>query len=724
MNDSRKEDRLPVALVMRYREPTMLDAREGQCQNISQSGMCVLTPKPSPRGALIRFECVSGGSVEGIRGTGRVVWQRAASDTRGPAGMGVRFVRLEPGCVEALEDLLEQLGRERQPSSVPPAGIRSGTPPSREATFGHAAPQNSNPKPVRPGQATHVILPASGLPPSTTGATQQGMGAARNRSVHHPTLRGMPSSSSPPSRDGASSTPPESTTPAASGGQPGRSSPRHGLASTLQGHATIVGVPDPQRSAPLEAEGDRMQSPQRPRNNSGVLRDRLDRTRRGMPAPEAGTDAPAGQPAWPTDAASDRPAQDRGSERPGARDGAEESGSGREDGGHHGAPPNVPYEPPDPVAARRRAARAAEISSMVPALPDPDVTPKRNWIPWVVVGSGLLFSALIVSMFGTLPPGPFGKRRADVDGSANTGTPPDAPQPPATDTPTAASPSAGAPAIDPDSNYVLEVASDPPGARVSAAGQWVLAPGTLQLGRLNLPIQVRAEFAGDETVTVTVSPDEFELDHGRRLHRVELKRPREATAEQATAAAAAAQTARDDAPASAPEAERTEAKAAAQKSKPERHARRPAEAKADKREPEPETTAEPPPGPRIAQPPVPIASSAQSPPAPTDTPSGAASAAAQEHSPASASERDRAEASSDSSSPLAVALECLARGDNACVIAALQNRARSERELAVLIETYRAVGNTSDAERYMRRYLSAHPNGKSAQKFERLLERR
>jgi hypothetical protein len=73
---------------------------------------------------------------------------------------------------------------------------------------------------------------------------------------------------------------------------------------------------------------------------------------------------------------------------------------------------------------------------------------------------------------------------------------------------------------------------------------------------------------------------------------------------------------------------------------------------------------------------------------------------------------------------LAQALECLAHGDNRCVIRALESRANSARELELLIETYRAMSSTPKAESEMRRYLSIYPNGKRAAEYRRLLERR
>jgi hypothetical protein len=69
-------------------------------------------------------------------------------------------------------------------------------------------------------------------------------------------------------------------------------------------------------------------------------------------------------------------------------------------------------------------------------------------------------------------------------------------------------------------------------------------------------------------------------------------------------------------------------------------------------------------------------------------------------------------------------LDCLARGDNRCVIRALEDKATSARELELLIATYRAVGTTSRAEREMKRYLESFPTGPRASEYQRWLENR
>ena len=97
----------------------MLDLREAECRDLSLGGMFVATARPSPRGGLIRFECESNAEGESFRGTARVVWQRSKPDPRGPAGMGVRFVHLEPASRESLSKLVARVAQS--PASMPAA---------------------------------------------------------------------------------------------------------------------------------------------------------------------------------------------------------------------------------------------------------------------------------------------------------------------------------------------------------------------------------------------------------------------------------------------------------------------------------------------------------------------------------------------------------------------------------------------------------------------------
>lgn len=85
--------------------------------------------------------------------------------------------------------------------------------------------------------------------------------------------------------------------------------------------------------------------------------------------------------------------------------------------------------------------------------------------------------------------------------------------------------------------------------------------------------------------------------------------------------------------------------------------------------------------------------------------------------------RARPSASSDKA-PMETASACLARGDNQCVIRALNGRTQSERELGLLIETYRAMGESTQAQRNMALYVQRYPTARRADTYRQMLERR
>jgi len=112
--------------------------------------------------------------------------------------------------------------------------------------------------------------------------------------------------------------------------------------------------------------------------------------------------------------------------------------------------------------------------------------------------------------------------------------------------------------------------------------------------------------------------------------------------------------------------------------------------------------------------------------------------AAQAPTPASAArvarpvkDRDRApdrapgapKAAANEKPPIEVASACLARGDNACVVRALQGKAQSAQELGLLIETYRAMGNTAQAHKHMAMYVQRFPTARRAETYRIMLER-
>jgi hypothetical protein len=77
-----------------------------------------------------------------------------------------------------------------------------------------------------------------------------------------------------------------------------------------------------------------------------------------------------------------------------------------------------------------------------------------------------------------------------------------------------------------------------------------------------------------------------------------------------------------------------------------------------------------------------------------------------------------------SGTPMQTAMACLTTGDNACVVKALEGKTRSAQELEMLIETYRTMGNSAKAERWMQSYIDKYPSERRANTYRRQLERR
>jgi ABC transport system ATP-binding/permease protein len=69
-----------------------------------------------------------------------------------------------------------------------------------------------------------------------------------------------------------------------------------------------------------------------------------------------------------------------------------------------------------------------------------------------------------------------------------------------------------------------------------------------------------------------------------------------------------------------------------------------------------------------------------------------------------------------------IANACLARGDNECVIHALDGNARTQQELGLLIETYRAVGDVKEAQKNMATYVKRFPEAQRSTGYRRMLE--
>jgi pSer/pThr/pTyr-binding forkhead associated (FHA) protein len=75
------------------------------------------------------------------------------------------------------------------------------------------------------------------------------------------------------------------------------------------------------------------------------------------------------------------------------------------------------------------------------------------------------------------------------------------------------------------------------------------------------------------------------------------------------------------------------------------------------------------------------------------------------------------------SAAMDAASACLVRGDNPCVVRALNGHAQTAQELGLLIETYRAMGNVEQANRNMGLFVQRFPTTKRAGVYRDLLAR-
>jgi tetratricopeptide (TPR) repeat protein len=72
-------------------------------------------------------------------------------------------------------------------------------------------------------------------------------------------------------------------------------------------------------------------------------------------------------------------------------------------------------------------------------------------------------------------------------------------------------------------------------------------------------------------------------------------------------------------------------------------------------------------------------------------------------------------------SPAKIARACLARGDQRCVVKALEGHADNAQELALLIETYRALGDTKKAVKHMESFVSRFPSARQAPQYRQFI---
>jgi ABC transport system ATP-binding/permease protein len=71
--------------------------------------------------------------------------------------------------------------------------------------------------------------------------------------------------------------------------------------------------------------------------------------------------------------------------------------------------------------------------------------------------------------------------------------------------------------------------------------------------------------------------------------------------------------------------------------------------------------------------------------------------------------------------PAKTARNCLARGDQRCVVRALEGKAENAQELALLIETYRALGETKKAVKHMETFVTRYASARQTPQYRQFI---
>jgi uncharacterized protein (TIGR02266 family) len=95
-------------MTVRYKSATLDEFIEHHSHDVSRGGMFIKTPQAFPPGTLLKFEVRIAEDRKVMQGVGRVVWKRdiTAADTERPAGMGVKFIKLDDDSRRLIDQLL------------------------------------------------------------------------------------------------------------------------------------------------------------------------------------------------------------------------------------------------------------------------------------------------------------------------------------------------------------------------------------------------------------------------------------------------------------------------------------------------------------------------------------------------------------------------------------------------------------------------------------------
>jgi hypothetical protein len=123
----------PPPVAFRLKRPYVNEDEfvEGDGHAISRSGMVLIGAGPRPPGLIVRFELALRDGSALFRGEGKVVAHRVAAEANRPAGLELKFTRLDTHGKQIVERVLRERHVAQGGSpSVPPASMPSGSMPS------------------------------------------------------------------------------------------------------------------------------------------------------------------------------------------------------------------------------------------------------------------------------------------------------------------------------------------------------------------------------------------------------------------------------------------------------------------------------------------------------------------------------------------------------------------------------------------------------------------
>ena len=169
--DTRKDKRAKiVSLNVRYKSATVDEFIENHSHDVSKGGLFIKTPTPFPPGTLLKFEIRIAGDKAVIAGVGRVVWKRepTQSVTERPAGMGVKFIKIDENSRAVIDKLI---GVKSDAGSAYESGGESGSiVPIAPGSNPSELPAGASGAPPRPGAM-------ASSPPVPRKATMLGIGS-------------------------------------------------------------------------------------------------------------------------------------------------------------------------------------------------------------------------------------------------------------------------------------------------------------------------------------------------------------------------------------------------------------------------------------------------------------------------------------------------------------------------------------------------------------------